>query len=107
MEQTGTFPYGIANDQGEICRDFVLKERTFRHTLELANDPSVNKDLLSDPAYYDAAVISKRLSVAGIAKLTPDMVLDLEGEDGDALANAIMTLDQRRSEFRKAQLPAP
>lgn len=106
MEHSGKFPHGIIHD-GVACCDFVLKERTFRHTLELANDPTINKDLFSDPAYYDAAVISKRLSVAGIEKLTPEMVLDLEGDDGDTLANAIMALDQRRTEFRKAQQPAP
>lgn len=103
MVQTGTFPNGIINDKGEACREFILAERTFRHTLELAGDPDVKKELLAAPAYYDAAIISKRLAVAGIQKMTPDMVLDLDGEDGDVLANAMMDLDQRRAEFRNQQ----
>lgn len=106
MVQTGTFPNGITNDKGELCREFILQERTFRHTLELANDAAIKKELLVAPAYYDAAVLSKRLAVAGIGKMTPDMVLDLEGEDGDELANAIMDLDQRRTEFRSQQQAA-
>jgi hypothetical protein len=107
MEQTGTFPNGITNDKGALCRNFTLAERTFRHTLELANDPAVKKELLSDPAYYDAAIISKRLKVNMIDTLTPEMVLDLEGDDGDTLAQAMMDLDQRRAEFRKKQQAAP
>ncbi|MDA8428940.1 MAG: hypothetical protein M0T70_06755 [Geobacteraceae bacterium] len=107
MVQTSTFPNGILNDKGEACRDFILHERTFRHTLELANDPAIKKELLAAPAYYDAAIISKRLKVAGIDSLTPEMVLDLEGDDGDTLAQAMMDLDQRRAEFRSTQQAAP
>ncbi len=106
MVQTGTFAYGIIDAEGRCGRDFTLHERTFRHALELANDSSIDKDLFADPAYYDAAVISKRLKVEGIDRLTPEMVLDLEGEDSDLLANAIVTLDQRRTEFRKEQQAA-
>jgi len=106
MDFTGTFPDGITNTKGEICRDFILQERTFRHTLELANDPAINKDLLGDYVYYDACIISKRLKVTGIEYLSPEMVLDLGGGDGDTLANAIMDLDKRRSDFRSAQQAA-
>ena len=105
MNVAGTFPNGIINGQGEACKEFVLNERTFRHSLELANDRGINKELLVDPVYYDAAIIAKRLTIPGLDSLTPDMVLDLDGEDGDALAQAIMTLDQRRSEFRSAAPP--
>jgi len=107
MEQTGTFPNGITDEEGAICRDFTLTERTFRHTLEVANDPAIKKELLSDASYYDAAIISKRLKIAGIDNLTPEMVLDLEGNDGDTLAQAMIDLDQRRAEFRKQQQAAP
>jgi hypothetical protein len=106
MVQTGTFPNGITNDKGELCREFILQERTFRHTLELANDPAIKKELLGAPAYYDAAIISKRLAVAGLDKVTPDMVLDLDGDDGDTLAGAMMGLDKRRDDFRKEQQAA-
>lgn len=105
MNIAGTFPNGINNAQGEACKEFVLNERTFRHSLELANDRNIEKELLVDPVYYDAAIIAKRLSVSGLDRLTPEMVLDLAGEDGDALAQAIMTLDQRRVEFRSAAPP--
>lgn len=107
MNVTGIFPNGVINDQGEVCKEFVLNERTFRHSLELANDRSIDKELLVDPVYYDAAIIAKRLTVTGLDCLSPEMVLELEGEDGDALAQAIMTLDQRRSEFRSAAPGAP
>ena len=107
MVHSGTFPNGIINAAGELCRDFTLCERTFRNTLELANDSTVDKELLVEPAYYDASILSKRLKVVGIDKLTPEMVLDLEGDDGDTLANAIMSLDQRRTEFRRTQQAAP
>lgn len=107
MNVAGTFPNGIINGQGEACKEFTLNERAFRHTLELANDSTINKDLLGEPAYYDASIICKRLKVEGIDHLTPEMVLDLEGDDGDVLANAIMSLDQRRTEFRRTQQAAP
>lgn len=107
MVQTGTFPNGIPNDKGELCRDFILHERTFRNTLELGNDPHIKREQLSDPVYYDAAIYSKRLKVAGIDKLTPEMVLDLEGVDGDELAGACVDLDHRRAEFRSQQQAAP
>jgi len=73
----------------------------------LANDPAIKKELLASPTYYDAAIISKRIKVAGIDNLTPEMVLDLEGDDGDTLAQAMMDLDQRRAEFRSTQQAAP
>lgn len=106
MVQTGTFPNGITNDKGELCREFILQERTFRNTLELGSDPAIKHSLLSDPVYYDASIYSKRLKVAGIDKLTPEMVLDLDGEDGDELAFSAVKLDQRRAEFRKEQQAA-
>lgn len=103
MVETGTFIDGFVNKDGETCRAFTLEERTFRHTLELANDRSVDKALLAEGAYYDAAVISRRLKVAGIEQLTPEMVLELQGDDADVLTNAIMVLEKRRDEFRRAQ----
>ena len=106
MVQTGTFTTGITNESGAACREFILHERTFRNTLELANDPDMNTELLTDRSYYDAAVLSKRLKVAGITKLTPEMVLDLDGDDGDILATSLMELDKRRSEFRREQQAA-
>lgn len=106
MVQTGTFPCGIVNGEGNACREYILHERTFRNMLELGHDNSIKKELLSDPTYYDAAIISKRLKVAGIEHLTPEMVLDLSGDDGDELANAMMALDQRRAEFRNSQQTA-
>jgi len=105
--ETGTFPHGILNEEGELCKAFVLHERTFRHSLQLANDPALKQELLVDPVYYDAAIISKRLTIAGIPAITPEMVLDLEGDNGDALANAMMALDKRRTEFRSANKAAP
>lgn len=106
MDFTGIFPNGFITAEGDICKDFTLQERTFRNTLELANDPAINKDLLGDYVYYDACIISKRLKVTGIEYLSPEMVLDLDGADGDTLANAIMDLDKRRSDFRSAQQAA-
>lgn len=103
MVETGTFPHGITNDKGELCREYILQERTFRNTLEIGHDPDVKKELISDTVYYDAAIYSKRLKVAGIDKLTVDMVLDLDGEDGDELASACVQLEFRRAEFRKGQ----
>ncbi len=106
MVHTGTFLNGIINDKGIACREYILHERTFRNTLELANDPVIDKKLLSDTAYYDAAIISKRLKVAGINNVTPEMVLDLDGADGDTLGYAMFDLDQRREEFRSGQQAA-
>lgn len=101
MEQTGTFPRGIEIG-GQFHREFALAPRLFRHTMELAYDPAVDKTLLADPVYYDAAIIARRLTVPGVAKVTPEMVLNLDGDDGDELATAIMSLDKRRAEFRGA-----
>lgn len=106
MVHTGTFPNGIMNDKGELCREYILHERTFRHTLEIGHDPDIKTDLVSNALYYDAAIYSKRLKVAGIDKLTVDMVLDLDGEDGDELAAACVTLEHRRAEFRRARQTA-
>jgi len=106
MVHTGTFPNGITNDQGALCRDFILHERTFRHALEVGNDKTIKQELLSSPVYYDALIISRRLKISGIEQLTPEQVLDLEGEDADTLVSAMMDLDQRRSDFRKEQQAA-
>lgn len=107
MEQSGTFINGILNAAGEPCRDFIVVERTFRHTLLLANDKTLDKAQLDDPVYTDAAMIAKRITVTGLPDVTPEMILALEGEDGDVLSTALYTLDQRRAEFRNKQQVPP
>ena len=107
MVLTGTFPNGVLNDQGSICREFILEERTFRHALEVGSDGSIKKELLSSPVYYDALVLSKRLKIAGIDRLTPEQVLELDAEDGDTLVSAMLELDQRRADFRREQQATP
>ena len=102
MVHTGTFPNGILNEQGTLCREYILQERTFRTMLDVGNDTTLDVKQINDASYYDAAIISKRLKVAGIDSLTPDMVLDLEGADADELARAMIDLDKRRGEFRKS-----
>lgn len=104
MTENGTFEYGIPDADGVMHREFSLSERTFRHTLAVANSPLVNRDRLVDPVYYDAAIYAQRLAVDGIDQLSPDQVLDLEGVDGDLLAHATMNLDKRRADFRAKQL---
>lgn len=107
MHEPGTFPHGVTNEEGSICREFYVVERSFRHSLELAHDPAISNEKLQDPVYYDAAIISKRLQVPGVTRVTPEMVLDLLDDDADALTSSLMTLGSRRAEFRRKQQAAP
>lgn len=103
MSQTisGSFPEGIIH-AGGVHTEFILSEQTFRTTLEIAHDPDIDRDLMNDEVYYSAAMMSKRLKVAGIAKLTPEMVLDLSALDSQELADKTMKLETQRSNFRDA-----
>ncbi|GFO67879.1 hypothetical protein GMLC_14580 [Geomonas limicola] len=101
MEQAGKFPEGIIVDGVCHC-DFTLVEKTFRTTLEVSNDPTIDRKLMDDNAYYDACLYAKRLKVKGLDKLTPEQVLDLSGPDSDELILAEVTLEKRRQAFRDA-----
>jgi hypothetical protein len=102
MQVTGTFPEGIISKDGKICTEFTLVEQTFRTTLEVAHDPDIDNSLLEDEVYYDACKYAKRLKVKGIAKVTPEMVLDLSGLDTAMLINKINALETQRANFRSA-----
>jgi hypothetical protein len=101
MEQPGKFPEGIVVEGVAYC-DFTLGEKTFRTTLEVGNDRTLDRKKLEDSVYYDACLFAKRLTVKGIEKLTPEQILDLSGPDGDELILAEVTLEKRRQEFRGA-----
>jgi hypothetical protein len=97
--EQGTLPDGIL-ENSIICQDYTLAEETFRHTLEVGNDPAIDSKRLNDSTYFSAAILAKRLTVAGVAAITPDTVLDLSGADGRELMYRAAVLDQRREEFR-------
>ncbi len=100
MTETGQLPEGIVVD-GRVCRDFVIDEQRFRHTLEIMNDPA-SGEKVEDPVWFSAALLARRLSVVGVDRVTPEMVLDLSGPDGDELTRATLQLEQRRREFRSS-----
>lgn len=101
MEHKGTFPVGI-EVEGEFFREFLLREERFKHKLAVFTDHSIARAALVDPAYMAAAVLAKRLTVAGIERVTPEMVLDLFPEDGNELGMAGASIVQRRNEFRSS-----
>ena len=102
MNVTGTFPEGIITEDGRICREYVLEEQLFRHTLEIAHDKDIEQEAVNDQVYYSACLLSKRFTIAGIQKVTPAMILNLSAQDGVELANATFTLENQRSNFRSA-----
>lgn len=99
FSEKGIFPDGILSE-GRILRDFQLQEETFRHTLEVGNDPAIDNDLCNDAAYFSAAVLSKRVTVDGLETVTPQTILDLSGDDGQYLMMLSALLDKRREDFR-------
>jgi len=107
MQLTGTFPEGIVVD-GICYREITLTEHQFRHTMELASDPTTDVKRLEDPVYYQAAILARRLKVNLLpVPVTPDMILELSGVDGDELARVASTLEQQRKAFRDAAQAAP
>lgn len=101
MQVAGTFPEGIITKDG-IFRNFTLQEQTFRTTLEIAHDQDIDKDLMNDEVYYSACLMSKRLSVAGLDKVTPEQVLELSALDAAELINKTNVLETQRANFRSA-----
>ncbi len=99
MTEAGTFTHGIVVD-GQVCREFVLAEEVFGHTIEVMNDTSLDREALKTPAYYASALLAKRLTVAGIAAVTPEMVIGLSRDDGMQLLVLSAELDDRRQLFR-------
>jgi hypothetical protein len=98
MVEQGTFPEGLLVE-GRLYREFILDEQKFRHTLEIMNDPTTGNKV-EDPTWYSAALLAKRLTVEGLSEVTPEMVLDLSGPDGDELTRVSIDLENRRQEFR-------
>lgn len=107
MVECGVFPEGI-EIAGQVHREFTLDEQKFRHTLEVVNDPATGSRI-EDPVWYSAALLARRLSIPGQfdAAVTPEMVLNLSGADGDELTRASIVLEQRRQAFRSAAQAAP
>jgi hypothetical protein len=101
MQESGIFPEGIIAD-GQCYREFTLTEHQFRHTMALAGDPDTDLTQLENPVYYQAAVLAQRLEVPGMDKVTPDMVLNLSGADGQELVRVATALEQKRKAFRDA-----
>jgi hypothetical protein len=106
MTESGIFPEGMLHE-GKAYKDFTLDEETFGHTLGLINDPAIDAKRMDDPAYNAAALFSRRLTVEGIARITPDAVLGLSGPDGNELIMASITLESRRLRFRRELEAAP
>lgn len=106
MVETGTFPEGLLHD-GKIYKAFTLEEENFGHTLGMINSPAVDAARMAEPAYNSAALFAQRLSVAGVVRVTPDMVLSLSGPDGNELVRASISLESRRLQFRKEIEAAP
>ena len=102
MQVTGTFPEGIITENGRISRNFTLVEQLFRHTLEIAHDPDIDAEDVGDPVYYSACLLAKRITIEGISKVLPAMILELSGLDGTELAKATFTLENQRANFRSA-----
>jgi len=100
MVEQGTFPEGIVFD-GLVFRKFTLEEQRFRHTLEIMNDPA-SGDKVSDPVWYSAALLARRMTVEGLVHVTAEMVQDLSGPDGVELTRASIALEQRRQDFRSS-----
>lgn len=107
MVETGTLIDGIMDATGAVHREFTLDEERFRHSLEIANDKAISALATADSVFYQAALLAKRLTVQGIETVTPDMILDLSGEDGDLLMQANGRLDDKRKAFRDAAQAAP
>jgi len=101
MQVTGSFPEGIITEDG-IFQGFVLMEQTFRTTLEIAHDPDIDKELINDEVYYSACLMSKRLQVEGLDRVTPEQVLDLSALDTAELINKTNALETQRANFRDA-----
>ncbi len=100
MVEKGTFPEGIIA-AGMVFQEFSLDEQRFRHTLEVMNDPAAGEKV-ENPVWFSAALLARRLTVVGLDRVTPEMVLDLSGPDGDELTRATLQLEQRRREFRNS-----
>lgn len=98
---TGTFPEGIIHE-GKLYRQFSLAPEAFCHSLALMSDPDVDTKQLHNDTYFRAALFAQRLTVPGIKKITPDMVLYLSGDDGQELLSISNDLEKRRKEFRRS-----
>jgi hypothetical protein len=109
LVETGTFEHGVLF-AGKYFKLFTLEEDTMRHALMVSNDRTLDykrlagdeaKGIPADEAYYSACVLSKRLQVEGVEKVTPEMVLNLSRRDGQKLLVLSAQLETRREEFRK------
>jgi|GEM_PF-3115572 len=109
LTESGEFFHGMLSE-GRYYKAFTLEEEVMEHTLRVSNDTELDfarlygdeaNELPEDFAYYSAALLSKRLTVPGIAKVTPEMVLRLSRSDGRMLLMYSSQLEQRRELFRK------
>ena len=109
FKELGEFVHGVLH-QGRYHKTFVLEEEVMEHTLRVSNDGEVDflrlygddaKKILGDDSYYSAFLLAKRLTVEGVEKVTPEMVLRLSRKDGQKLLFLSSRLEQRRELFRE------
>ena len=81
---------------------FTLREDRFGDTLEVANNPLTSAKAADSEAYYRAALFAQRLTIEGLDTVTPEMVVELSGADGEILMDAAGRIARRRQEFRNA-----
>jgi hypothetical protein len=108
MIERDTFTHGLLSE-GKYFKDFTLEEEVMKHTLDVANDleldiprliGNVEENIPEDETYYSACLLAKRLTVEGVEKVTPEMVLGLSRTDGRLLLRLSSRLDKRRELFR-------
>ncbi|NVO00761.1 MAG: hypothetical protein HXX17_15705 [Geobacteraceae bacterium] len=99
------FPKGIIiqdkDGANRIFRNFILEEEVGKHTFDVMNDDTLDRErLANDPGYYSAALLASRIKLQGIENVTPEIVQDLHPLDLKYLLGEAADLDQRRDLFR-------
>lgn len=103
LTEKGTFTEGVIVAD-RIYTGFELEEEILQHTYDVMNDRDIDNDRLAkDSAYFNAALLAKRVRIEGLdRRLTPEEMLDISGDDGRAIQMVSATLEQRRLLFRKS-----
>lgn len=104
LTEKGTLPMGVEME-GTLHRDFEIRPQKVRDTVDQFDDPERAGRCMKNSQYFAACLFAGRLVSLGTIpreKITPELILDMEPEDYEAIQVASGRLEERMATFRGA-----
>ena len=104
LTEKGTLPVGV-EFEGEVHREFEVREQLVRDTIEIYDDPELIARAEKNDAYMGLCIIAKQLTIGSIPPeaVTADLLMGMHQADMAVINKAEKVLAARRATFRGSE----